>query len=153
MTVTVIRALTVRQPWAHLIARGGKTVENRTRRTHWRGPVLIHAAKTLPVAQWARARGRFGQSAVPEREALPLGAVVAVADLTECHGSGWPWRCNSGACARWGDHGPETWHWVLANVRPLLDPIPARGQLGLWTPANELAAAVATALPAKEDQR
>jgi len=38
-----IRALTVRQPWAHMIAHCGKTVENRGRQTRYRGQVAIHA--------------------------------------------------------------------------------------------------------------
>ena len=40
-------ALSVRQPWAWLIVNGFKDIENRDWRTRHRGPVLIHAAKTL----------------------------------------------------------------------------------------------------------
>ena len=36
-------ALSIRQPWAELIVRGHKDVENRTWRHSYRGPVLIHA--------------------------------------------------------------------------------------------------------------
>ena len=36
-------ALSVRQPWAWLIVSGLKDVENRPRRTHYRGSLLIHA--------------------------------------------------------------------------------------------------------------
>ncbi len=36
-------ALSVHQPWAWLIVAGFKHIENRSRRTHYRGPVLIHA--------------------------------------------------------------------------------------------------------------
>ena len=38
-----MKAITIWQPWAELIARGVKLVENRTWRTHYRGPVAIHA--------------------------------------------------------------------------------------------------------------
>lgn len=38
-------ALTIRQPWADQVIRGEKKIENRTRRLHYRGPLLIHAAK------------------------------------------------------------------------------------------------------------
>ncbi|HHY88739.1 MAG TPA: ASCH domain-containing protein, partial [Chloroflexi bacterium] len=40
-----MKALSVRQPWAWLIAQGYKTVENRTWATNYRGPLLIHAGK------------------------------------------------------------------------------------------------------------
>jgi len=40
----VIKALTIRQPWAFAILNLGKDVENRSWRTRHRGPLLIHAA-------------------------------------------------------------------------------------------------------------
>ena len=36
-----MRALSVRAPWAGLIATGTKTLEVRSRRTHYRGELLI----------------------------------------------------------------------------------------------------------------
>jgi hypothetical protein len=38
-------ALSIRQPWAALVAAGEKTLEIRSWRTNYRGPILIHAAK------------------------------------------------------------------------------------------------------------
>lgn len=40
-----VKALTIRQPWAWATIYGGKDVENRRRRTAYRGPLLIHAGK------------------------------------------------------------------------------------------------------------
>lgn len=40
-----MKALSIRQPWATLILRGGKDIENRVWRTKQRGTVLIHASK------------------------------------------------------------------------------------------------------------
>jgi hypothetical protein len=54
---------------------------------------------------------------------LPTGALVAVADLVDCHP-------DTGCCRPWGE--PGAYHLVLAHVRRLRRPIPARGQLGLW---------------------
>ena len=42
-----MKALSVRQPWAELIVAGLKDVENRTWRTDYRGPVLIHAGMKI----------------------------------------------------------------------------------------------------------
>jgi hypothetical protein len=39
-----LKALAVRQPWAWLIVNGFKDIENRSRRIHHRGPLLIHAS-------------------------------------------------------------------------------------------------------------
>ena len=43
---SAIRGLTVRQPWASLIADGLKTIEVRTHRVGYRGLLIIHAGKT-----------------------------------------------------------------------------------------------------------
>ncbi|ATC34130.1 ASCH domain-containing protein [Caulobacter vibrioides] len=38
-------ALSILQPWAWLIVNGYKDIENRTWRTHRRGPILVHTGK------------------------------------------------------------------------------------------------------------
>lgn len=40
-------ALSIRQPWASLILKAGKDIENRTWSTRYRGRILIHAAKGM----------------------------------------------------------------------------------------------------------
>jgi len=39
-----MKALTIKQPWASLIAHGIKDIENRTWRTNFRGRIYIHAS-------------------------------------------------------------------------------------------------------------
>lgn len=130
-----MKALTIRQPYAWAIAAGHKQVENRTRRTHHRGPLAVHVG-----AQWhpaADADERVETAQRLHRNVLdPLWtanrAVIAVVDLVDCH------RASRACCAawldpdaaRWGD--PDTWHWVLASAKPLAAPVPATGRLGLW---------------------
>lgn len=38
-----MKALSIRPPWADLILSGQKDIENRTWRTNYRGPLLIHS--------------------------------------------------------------------------------------------------------------
>jgi hypothetical protein len=105
-------ALSIRQPWANLIIRGSKDVENRTRATPYRGPILIHASKTLDTA----AMEYFALK--PHQVAT--GAIIGAARLVDCV----------------KEH-PSTWFengfvgWVL-DCRMPLPPIPYRGQLGLF---------------------
>lgn len=47
-----MKALSIRQPWAWLIANGHKDIENRTSHTNFRGDFLIHASKKF--------EGKFG---------------------------------------------------------------------------------------------
>jgi len=80
------RALTIRQPWASLIALGVKTIETRSWSTRYRGPLAIHAGKAptsfaAAADPWRRLAAETGQ-ARPWYE-VTLGAVVAVADLVD----------------------------------------------------------------------
>jgi ASCH domain len=110
-----VRALSVRQPWAHLILHGGKNVENRAKRTRYRGPVLIQAALRLE-------RKRAEEHGLDPDE-LKRGAILGVVDVLDCvrnHPS------------KWAERG--AWHWVLANPRPFRNPIKCKGALGLFRP-------------------
>ena len=122
-----MRALTIRQPWADAIARGEKKIENRTRRTAFRGKLLIHAGLTGD-------RQAVLDGVRPGADVR--GAVLAVAELVGCHQDANP----AAPCDPWGL--PNQWHWELSDVRPLPRPVPAKGCLGLWLPDVETLAAV-----------
>jgi len=104
-----MKALTVRQPWAELIIRGRKDVENRTRRTNHRGLLAIHAGLGFDEHE-PRVRGPFDHS-----------AIIGVVTVVDCiQGSKSPWALK------------EQWHWLLSDAIRLSKPIPYRGKLGLW---------------------
>jgi hypothetical protein len=42
-----MKCVSLHQPWAWAVLHAGKKVENRTWATRHRGPLLIHAARTL----------------------------------------------------------------------------------------------------------
>ena len=74
-------ALSVKQPWAALLAAGVKSVEVRTWPTARRGPVLIHASKVpdpRPEA-WA-----WVTTPALKEAAARVGGVVGAADLVDC---------------------------------------------------------------------
>ena len=52
-----MKAITIKQPWASLIAAGLKDIENRTWKTNFRGRVLIHAAKVSVKDGWSALNG------------------------------------------------------------------------------------------------
>lgn len=128
-----MKALTICQPYANLIAFGQKRVENRTWPTNYRGRLLIHAGKSR---EWLDDDGdgmdrRYGLDIAE----MPFGAVVAVATLVECASYGriemkdfdreYPWL-------REHEHTEGPWCWILADVERLAKPFPARGALGLF---------------------
>jgi ASCH domain len=77
------RVLSIRQPWAQLVVAGIKRVENRSKRTHYRGPVLIQAARACARTTPSEIEQRWGVvalhfSAPPSgwRWGISLGAVL-----------------------------------------------------------------------------
>lgn len=103
-----MRILTIRQPWAELIIRGRKNVENRSWPTRYRGPIAIHAGMGFDQHE-PRIRGQ-----------LDFGAIIGVVQLVECaQRSGSPWGLRG------------QWHWLLEDPQRLITPIQCRGRLGL----------------------
>lgn len=149
-------AITIRQPWASAIALdhpGAKRVENRGRPTTYRGPVAIHAGKTpdrVGDRDW-RVTRLFGDD---PRLHLPVGAVIAVANLYGCHRAQPVLSADGVCCAPWGERrhhgksGPvQAWHLVLADVVRLPQPVPARGALNVpWRMPADVADQVAAQL-------
>lgn len=126
----------MRQPFARAIAAGLKTVENRRRNVTYRGELAIHAAQRPSLAGDVDPRivRAFGQS---PRLGAPTGAIVAVAELVDCHEAEQPLPVDATCCWPWGDRtygsGPA-FHLVLANVRTPLNPVSCRGALTIgWT--------------------
>ncbi|MBW4837890.1 MAG: ASCH domain-containing protein [Paenibacillaceae bacterium] len=142
-----MRCITIRQPWATLIAIGAKRLETRSWRTNYRGELGIHAGKqidrkaceTEPIRSLLLAHG------YSSADQLPRGAIVAVCRLNDCFCV----RSNSGETAwlgvgercleaagqeyRFGDFAPGRYAWELTELRPLPEPIPALGKQGLWS--------------------
>ena len=122
-----MRCLSVRQPWAQLIATGRKKIELRTWRTDYRGPIVIVAGQARGGPRAAGWRDVDG----------PRGAAVAIAELVDCR----PARKSDARAACTKPEAGE-WAWELRDVRPI-GPIPQRGRLGLYRPPEDLAEALA----------
>ncbi len=122
--VADLLALTVRQPWAGLIAAGIKPVENRTWRRDYRGPLWLHAASSRDVTpRLLAAFIEHGEDMITPARFHASGALIAKCELIGIHR-------DVGCCRPWGM--PDQWHWEIRPVRVLAAPVPARGALGLW---------------------
>ncbi len=153
-----MKALTLTQPWATLVALEAKRVETRSWPTHHRGPLAIHAAKGLdpiggaaglelllktePFATVFREEAARRGPGTTYGDLLPFGRVVAIVELddvvpTEKLLDTWglvEWM-NPDDFARekgFGDYSPGRFGWLLRDVRPLVIPLETRGYQGLW---------------------
>lgn len=135
-----IHVLTVKQPWAHLIvhgyrsASGGiehKLIENRTRRTAYRGELYIHAGKSFDIAApdyigYFCPEARIAVLRNIARINAERGQIIGRVQLDDCLS---PYaKLVYENC--WAEFG--VWHWMLSSPEAV-SPFPARGQLGIWT--------------------
>lgn len=114
--MSLIKALSVRQPWAELIASGEKTIEVRTWKTSYRGELLICAAAAMDK-RWAK-----------QNLGLPTGVAVAIVELVACR----PYLDGSDDAAARCEPGEGYFAWVLTNVRRVKTPFAVKGKLNLF---------------------
>ena len=116
-----MKALSVKQPWAELIASGRKTIEVRSWGTGHRGPLLIVASLNADPDAVAWADNWFNT------DSAARGVAVCVVDVLEvelCRKKGYlPEACCE--VVR-GDR-----LWVLTNARRVA-PVPIAGRLMLY---------------------
>jgi len=147
-----VRALTLTQPWATLVAIGAKSWETRSWTTGYRGPLAIHASRSLPL----RARvlcdtepfaGALAAAGYRSAAELPLGACVAVANLSDVRPTSsvlsWPVADLQIHEVAFGNYEPGRWMWRLSDVAELKRPIPCKGALGLWSLPDDVEGKIA----------
>lgn len=134
-----MKAISLWQPWATLIAIGAKQIETRSWATSYRGPIAIHAAKRkvkrelIELARDIDFQAAFGTANLyPLLNDLPLGAIVAVAELVACVPvEKLSPKTGLGGEFWFGNYAPGRFGWMLSNVRAL-QAIPYRGEQGLF---------------------
>lgn len=139
-------ALSIRQPWASLIIKAGKNIENRSWPTKFRGRILVHAAKGMTRSEHEDAisfavgairadpKNKGGQMRTLRElgfsfDDLPRGGIIGSVEIVGCvQDSESPWFM--------GPHG-----FVLRDPQPL--PFqPLKGALGFFSVPPEWHAAI-----------
>lgn len=122
-------ALSVKQPWAWLICKGYKDIENRSWETIFRGRVYIHASKS-PEPYNERLIDYLVKRGLSVAATLALcssklakGAIVGEVDVIDCVKNSESIWAEKGMC-----------HYVLANPVLYGRPIPCKGKLKFFRP-------------------
>jgi hypothetical protein len=100
-----MKAISIRQPWASLIATGRKTIETRKWRTEYRGDILIVS------------------SARPRIDDLPAGKAICICKIANCRAM--TIEDEAAACCKIYD---GTYSWILTDIRKI-KPFNVRGKL------------------------
>ena len=140
-----MKAISIKQPWASLIAHGIKNIENRTWKTHFRGKIYIHASaksagdmmrlftnKQLNKVVWDLENYKTFESN------LPYSAIIGEVEIIDCvinHPSIWAEKTFMYEGDDTGEKpiGKPIYNWVLANPilyeKPILN---LKGKLSFW---------------------
>lgn len=139
-----MKCLTIKPPWSDLIVLGFKRVEFRSWKADYRGPLVIHAGLSVDKSvishlqrmldrPWTmnrhvedEQRERMKQYlAYPRRGvALAVASLVSI-DKSEYHDKELGFS-------------PESWGWVLEDIRPLTREVPMKGMLGLFSVSGSI---------------
>jgi hypothetical protein len=142
----MIRAVTLWQPWATLVAKGQKTIETRTSGRLWKNmagrTLAIHAGLSRDdnawedVLEWDEG---LAQTVKNDARSWPRGAILAV-----CRVAG-VWLCSGNdlggadepmgytrASGRALIDARQRYCIELADVHEFDEPIPIRGHQGIW---------------------
>jgi len=123
------KALSFKQPWAWLMCKGFKDIENRDWRTKFRGRIYVHASKSQSDMDketlafiLKRLSNRQASELMLVYSRLTFGAIIGEINITGCldlHHS--PWF--------FGKYGFTVSEPILYD-----EPIPCRGKLNFFTP-------------------
>lgn len=141
-----MRAITLYQPWATLIAIGAKKYETRSFSIFYRGKLAIHAGKfksrdhakllySEPFKSILRA------AEYTNFDALPFGCVIAIAEVTHVFDSSELKKrlleLGETQELAFGNYQPDRYCWWLQNVVQIT-PVPTQGKQGLWNWNREI---------------
>lgn len=148
-----MKALTLQQPWASLMALGLKRIETRSWNCWHRGPLVIHSSAKWNVeileqlnlagkppicdddSDWRRMLEALDRKGVKTLAELPLGSALCVVNVVDCFPTELMYAYADEPMSEdelaFGDYGQKRYAIVTANVRPF-GPIPFKGRLGLW---------------------
>lgn len=138
-----MHAITLRQPYASLVASGVKQIETRSWSTRHRGPLAIHAALCTMDVEAALKCFR--------RSNLPRGRIVCIVELVDCREmtedfiKGVPPEEFAV-----GLYQPGRWAWMFSETIRVFDPpVPARGALRIWEWNDSCAFILPASVPAE----
>lgn len=137
-----MKALSIKQPWASLIAHGIKDIENRTWKTNFRGRIYIHASakragRTITLLTTEQCNCIKDNSWSDSKEEV-TSAIIGEVDIIDCvinHPSIWAENSEYeqvGPYLTYKNDKP-IYKWVLANPvlyeKPILN---VKGKLSFW---------------------
>lgn len=139
-----MKAITLIQPWATLIALGEKQFETRGWSTDHRGQLAIHAGKKIDfeACEFPGIKATLAKHGIRDPRDLPTGSVIAICSIFDCvkMAESRDIRFNASVPGykltpkeyAFGEYAPGRFAWILASLKKLNQPIPVKGAQRLW---------------------
>ena len=153
-----MKAISILQPWASLVALGHKKIETRSWNTKYRGELLIHASMGKKKEGALLMNSTVCQKAIGNTflsledhlwlNDLPFGAIIGKVNLidvltseelqaTEEFSDGYrnKWSIQEEINPQekaFGNYDSGRFGWLLSDPVLFENPIPCKGQLGIW---------------------
>ena len=131
--MSMIKVLSLMQPWAELVVNGAKAIETRSWPTRYRGELYIHASKKFFYSDLELYyQDHFFRKNLPDPKKLITGAIIGKVNLVnvvaveELDGK------LSKQERTFGDYTTGRFAWILESPQRLSQPIPAAGKLSIW---------------------
>jgi tetratricopeptide (TPR) repeat protein len=124
------KVVSIRQPQAWAVCVGEKTVENKSKGTRYRGPVLVHAGKNREGLQYLEDLQHWPLY----RAYFELGAIIGIVELYDAVDFNRSLEVNLHAC------GPCC--YLFRNAKWFDEGIMCTGQLGIFNLPEHLVSAV-----------
>lgn len=142
-----MKALSIKQPWASLIAHGIKNIENRTWKTNFRGRIYIHVSAKMSEVDFTTEQtseliksGLYIPDKGFDKKKFEVSAIIGEVDIIDCvinHPSIWAEKTAGVLVGNrfYIDKSLKKpiYNWVLANPilydKPILN---VKGKLSFW---------------------
>lgn len=137
-----MKAISLWNPWATLVATGAKRNETRSWPTRHRGLLLIHATKnkdhdSIALCFEEPFLTALMEAGIEKPGDMPFGAIIAVCTLADCVRVETISDRVSETERAFGDYSDGRFAWLLKDVQAI-EPIEYRGMQGLFEVPDEV---------------
>ena len=122
-----MKVITLKQPWATLVAEGLKKYEFRSWKTNYRGEILIHAGKSVD--------SRYMKKFAHLNLEYPKSRILAKVKIEDCillTGEINQKIINENELVYGNNPNREGYAWKLTNVQKINSNKEVSGKLGIW---------------------
>ena len=134
-----MKVLSLTEPFATLIKEKMKLIETRSWKTSYRGELYIHASMTEMAKHDKNDKELMS---LIENKQLNYGYIICKCNLVDCIYMTKEYvekmKKNNHQEYICGEYTEGRYAWILEDIKPLDNPIKAKGQLSIWNYYNEL---------------